>query len=226
MQDMNPRDRIAWRVARELRDGDVVNLGIGLPTMVADHVPPGVSVHLHTENGLLGVGPTPAPEQVDVNLVNAGKQPVTALPGCAYFSSADSFAMIRGGHVDIAVLGVLQCDAGGLVANWALPRKAVLGVGGAMDLLIGARYVVVATPHVNSDGEPKLVAELSFPLTALRPVDAVVTDLAAFRLDAGGLVLAELAPGVTLDQVRGQTGAPFRVAEPLPGFGAAALLVR
>jgi 3-oxoacid CoA-transferase B subunit len=214
------QNRIAARVVPHIRPGAVVNLGIGIPTLVADHLPDGHVAHLQTENGLLGVGPTPAPDQVDPDLVHAGKQPVTARPGASYFASSASFGMIRGGHVEVAVLGALQIDAAGRIANWAIPGKPVLGVGGAMDLLVGARTVVVATTHTAKDGSPKLVRECTFPLTAQRPVDVVVTEAATFCTDAGGLVLVDLASGITLDWVREHTEASFRVD---PGVSGAVL---
>ncbi len=188
----------------------MVNLGIGIPTFVADHLPVD-SVALQTENGLLGVGPTPGPGEVDPDLVHAGKRPVTARPGASYFASSASFGMIRGGHVDVAVLGALQIDAGGRIANWSVPGKPVLGVGGAMDLLVGARTVVVTTTHTAKDGSSKIVAEATYPLTAHRPVDVVVTEAATFRVRDGRLVLVEVADGVTVDWVRAHTGAPYRV---------------
>ncbi|GAA5128034.1 3-oxoacid CoA-transferase subunit B [Pseudonocardia adelaidensis] len=205
------QNRIASRVVPHIRPGAVVNLGIGIPTLVADHLPPGHVAHLQTENGLLGVGPTPPPDQVDPDLVHAGKQPVTAQPGASYFASSASFGMIRGGHVEVAVLGALQIDAAGRIANWAIPGKPVLGVGGAMDLLVGARTVVVATTHTAKDGSPKIVRECTFPLTAQRPVDVVVTEAATFRIDAAGLVLVDVAAGTTVDWVREHTDALFRV---------------
>jgi 3-oxoacid CoA-transferase B subunit len=204
--------RIAARVVPHIPPGAVVNLGIGIPTLVADHLPDADSVFLQTENGLLGVGPTPAPEDVDPDLVHAGKQPVTARLGASFFASSASFGMIRGGHVEVAVLGALQIDAHGRIANWALPGKPVLGVGGAMDLLVGARRVVVATTHTAKDGSPKIVTECTFPLTALRPVDVIVTEAATFTVESGGLVLVDLAADVTLDWVREHTAAPFRTA--------------
>ncbi|NJC73057.1 3-oxoacid CoA-transferase subunit B [Planosporangium thailandense] len=206
------QNRIAARVVPHIPPGAVVNLGIGIPTLVADHLPDADAVFLQTENGLLGVGPTPAPEDVDPDLVHAGKQPVTARPGASYFASSASFGMIRGGHVGIAVLGALQIDAQGRIANWALPGKPVLGVGGAMDLLVGAKRVIVATTHTAKDGSAKIVAECTFPLTALRPVDVVVTEAATFTVENGELVLVDLADGVTLDWVREHTAAPFRTA--------------
>jgi 3-oxoacid CoA-transferase B subunit len=213
---------IAARVAAHLAGDRIVNLGIGIPTLVVDHLPPGGGVVLHTENGLLGVGPTPAPADVDPNLVNAGKLPVSELPGAAYFSSSASFAMIRGGHVDAAVLGALQIDRGGRIANWAIPGKPILGVGGAMDLLIGARRVIVATTHVAKDGSPKIVDECTLPLTGERAVDLVVTEHATFATRDGGLELIELAAGTSLAWVQAHTTAPFRVAAGGPNAGGAA----
>ena len=199
---------IAARVAAHLRDGDVVNLGIGIPTLVADFIEDR-PVTLHTENGMLGVGPTPEGDAVDVNLVNAGKLPVSETPGAAYFSSSESFAMIRGGHVDVAVLGTLQVDARGRVANWAVPGKPILGVGGAMDLLVGAKRVIVATTHTTKAGEPKIVQECSLPLTAERAVDLIVTEHATFAVRDGGLVLVEVADGTTREWVAEHTGAAY-----------------
>jgi 3-oxoacid CoA-transferase B subunit len=207
------QDVIAARVVPHIPPGAVVNLGIGIPTLVADHLPEHAA-HLQTENGLLGVGPTPLPGEADPDLVHAGKKPVTARPGASFFASSDSFGMIRGGHVEVAVLGALQIDARGRIANWSVPGKPVLGVGGAMDLLVGARTVVVATTHTAKDGSPKIVEECSYPLTAQRAVDVVVTELATFRVVDGGLVLVDLAGGVTLDEVRARTAAPFRVEVP------------
>jgi 3-oxoacid CoA-transferase B subunit len=203
--------RIAARVVPHIPVGAVVNLGIGIPTAVADHLPEHAAV-LHTENGLLGVGPTPAEGEADPDLVHAGKQPVTARPGASYFASSASFGMIRGGHVEVAVLGALQIDARGRIANWAIPGKPVLGVGGAMDLLVGARTVVVATTHTARDGSPKIVDECTFPLTAQRAVDVVVTEAATFLVEDGALVLAEVGDGFDVAWVRAHTAAPFRVA--------------
>ncbi|CAB3390658.1 3-oxoacid CoA-transferase subunit B [Kyrpidia spormannii] len=207
----DPRQAIAARAARELGDGDVVNLGIGIPTLVVDYLPPGVKVHVHTENGLLGVGPTPNPGEVDPDVINAGKLPVTAIRGSSFFSSADSFAMIRGGHIDVAVLGALQVDQHGRVANWTVPGQTVLGVGGAMDLLTGAKRVIVTMTHMTRDGRPKIVEECTLPLTSSRSVDVVVTELAVFRVVDGRLVLTELAQGLDLETVRRKTAAPFAV---------------
>jgi 3-oxoacid CoA-transferase B subunit len=205
------QQRIAARVAPHIRRGAVVNLGIGIPTLVADHLALD-HAYLQTENGLLGVGPTPAPEQVDPDLVHAGKQPVTARPGASYFASSASFGMIRGGHVEVAVLGALQIDGRGRIANWALPGKPVLGVGGAMDLLVGARTVIVATTHTAKDGSAKIVPDATFPLTAQRPVDLVVTEAATFRVTPDGLDLIDIAEDHDLEWVRAHTTAPFRVA--------------
>jgi 3-oxoacid CoA-transferase B subunit len=210
---MSLQDRIAVRAVAHIPPGSTINLGIGIPTFVADHLPLD-SVALQTENGLLGVGPTPGPGEADPDLVHAGKQPVTARPGASYFASSASFGMIRGGHVDIAVLGALQIDAQGRIANWAVPGKPVLGVGGAMDLLVGARTVVVTTTHTTKDGSSKIVDAATYPLTAQRAVDVIVTEAATFRVRDCGLVLVELAEGVTLDWVREHTTAPFAVELP------------
>ncbi|WP_232668421.1 3-oxoacid CoA-transferase subunit B [Pseudonocardia sp. TRM90224] len=209
VQQMTVQQRIAARVAPHIPRGAVVNLGIGIPTLVADHLPAGTA-HLQTENGLLGVGPTPGPGEIDPDLVHAGKLPVTARPGASYFASSASFGMIRGGHVEVAVLGALQIDARGRIANWALPGKPVLGVGGAMDLLVGARTVIVATTHTAKDGTPKIVADATFPLTAQRPVDLVVTEAATFAVTPGGLELVDIADDHDLAWIRTHTAAPFR----------------
>lgn len=200
---------IAARVAPHLVAGEVVNLGIGIPTLVADLLAPGQDVVLETENGLLGVGPAPAADAVDPSLVNAGKLPVTALPGSSYFSSSASFGLIRGGHIATAVLGALQIDARGRIANWAVPGKPILGVGGAMDLLVGARRVIVATSHTTKTGAPKLVPDCTYPLSADRPVDLVVTEAATFTVGADGLALVELAAGFTAAWVAEHTAAPY-----------------
>lgn len=203
---------IAARVAAQLQPGEIVNLGIGIPTLVADVITPGEEVHLDTENGLLGVGAAPAPDDVDPALVNAGKLPVTALPGASYFSSSESFGLIRGGHVTTAVLGALQVDRHGRIANWTMPGKAILGVGGAMDLLVGARRVIVATRHTTNAGAPKLVEKCTYPLSADRAVDLVVTEAATFAVEGGELALVEIADRYTLDWVEEHTDAPFREA--------------
>lgn len=208
---MNEKELIASRAAALLQPGWVVNLGIGIPTLVPRFVDVD-ALCFQTENGLLGVGPPPEPDRVDPNLVDAGKRPVTQRPGAAFFDSATSFAMIRGGHVDAVVLGALQVDEQGRVANWMLPGEPVLGVGGAMDLMSGARTVIIVMIHNAKDGAPKLVRECSLPLTSLRPVDWVVTDLATFQVDGNGLSLVELAPGVSAETVRARTAAKFREA--------------
>lgn len=205
---------IAARVAPHLTAGEVVNLGIGIPTLVADLLDEDSGVTLETENGLLGVGPAPAADAIDPSLVNAGKLPVTALPGSSYFSSSASFGLIRGGHVTTAVLGALQIDAHGLVANWAVPGKPILGVGGAMDLLIGARRIIVATSHTTKSGEPKIVEECTYPLSADRAVDLIVTEAATFAVRDGGLDLVEIAGTSDLAWVTAHTAAPFRNAIP------------
>ncbi|MFB3170220.1 3-oxoacid CoA-transferase subunit B [Neobacillus sp. 179-C4.2 HS] len=210
---MNMKQYIAARAAKELNYGDIVNLGIGIPTLVADYIPSDVKVFLHSENGILGVGPTPHLENIDQNLVNAGKLPVTVLEGSSFFDSASSFAMIRGGHVSVSILGVLQIDAIGRIANWAVPGKSVLGVGGAMDLLEGSNKVIVTTLHTNNQGESKIVKELTYPITSERKVDLVITDLAVFTVKEDGLYLIELSPGVSLEEVQQKTDAPFHIAE-------------
>ena len=201
---------IAIRAARELRPGEIVNLGIGIPNLI-----PGLlddaNVFLHTENGLLGVGPRPGDDELDPDLIDAAKRPVTALPGAAYFDSAQSFAMIRGGHIDVAVLGALQVSTAGDIANWAVPGKDVLGVGGAMDLVVGARRVVVTMTATSSKGEPKIVAECTYPLTARGVADVVITELSVFRLREGALVLTELLGDATTDDVRITTSVPFDI---------------
>jgi 3-oxoacid CoA-transferase B subunit len=203
------KDLIARRASRLLQPGWVVNLGVGIPTLLSKYLDGG-EIHLHTENGLLGVGPPPAPDRVDPNLIDAGKRPITELTGASYFDSAASFAMIRGGHLDATVLGALQVDERGLIANWAVPGEPVLGVGGAMDLLTGVRTVVVVMTHTTREGEPKVVPACTLPISSLRPASWVVTELATFRVDAGGLVLVERAPGVSAETVRSRTSARYR----------------
>jgi 3-oxoacid CoA-transferase B subunit len=207
----DPRLRIAERAARELRAGEIVNLGIGIPNLIPGVLGEDAGIYLHTENGLLGVGPRPSDEELDPDLIDAAKQPITALPGASYFDSAASFAMIRGGHVDVAVLGALQVSARGDIANWAVPGKDVLGVGGAMDLVVGARRVIVTMTATSSSGEPKIVAECTHPLTAREAADAVITELSVFRVRDGQLYLTELADGVTVNDVTAVTPAPFVV---------------
>jgi 3-oxoacid CoA-transferase B subunit len=204
--------RIAARAARELRPGEVVNLGIGIPNLIPGFLGPDTEVVLHTENGLLGVGPRPDEGELDPDLIDAAKQPITALPGAAYFDSASSFAMIRGGHVDVAVLGALEVSGTGDIANWAVPGKDVLGVGGAMDLVVGARRVIVTMTATSSRGDPKVVAACRYPLTAAGVADVVITELSVFRLQGGELCLTELLDGATVDDVAAVTTAPYAVA--------------
>jgi 3-oxoacid CoA-transferase B subunit len=215
LKSLNSKEKIAQRTAKEIRNETIVNLGIGIPTLVADFISLEKEVFLHTENGLLGVGPSPSEGEVDPEIINAGKLPVTAQKGSSYFSSSDSFAMIRGGHVDTVILGALQISESGDLANWAVPGKNILGVGGAMDLVAGAKEVIITTQHCSKEGEPKIVKSCTYPITAKNIVSTIISEFAVFRFIDNKMVLVELAEGWTVDQLKKITPAEFSVSKSL-----------
>jgi 3-oxoacid CoA-transferase B subunit len=211
MHTQEVRQSIARRAAQELRDGDIVNLGIGIPTLVNNYIPSDVNIHLHTENGMLEVGPSPSPDSVDPNLINASRQPISELPGASYFDSGMSFSIMRGGHLDATVIGALQVSQAGDLASWAVPGRTVLGVGGAMDLVVGAKRVIVATTHLTKDGNPKILPSCTYPLTAKQVVDVLVTEHAVFHFREGQMTLVEIGDHLTLEELKAITPAGYGV---------------